>query len=70
MGIYKEARLNPAEARLREKPQILQPVNKLAAQYKGQDEGGLGALKSFETQRQQEAASAQRARRAAARQQG
>ncbi|HEX7777227.1 MAG TPA: hypothetical protein VF449_11945 [Parvibaculum sp.] len=70
MGTYNETRLSPAEARLRQKPQPLQPVHKLKAQYKGQDEGGLGPLKSFEMQRQQGEAAARRFRLQASKQQG
>lgn len=36
--------LNPAEARLRQRPKPLDVVGRLAPQYKAADEGGLGAL--------------------------
>jgi hypothetical protein len=44
-------RLNPAEARLRERPRLLSPVGRLAGHYKDQDEGSLGLLLSHEANR-------------------
>lgn len=52
------ARLNPAEARFREKPRPLSAVGWLAGQYKDGDEGGLGLLLSHEARRRREEARA------------
>lgn len=50
--------LNPSEARLRQRPRALEPVGRLASHYKGQDEGGLGALLFHEAARRREEARA------------
>ncbi|MDR3498676.1 MAG: hypothetical protein P4L72_05545 [Parvibaculum sp.] len=70
METYKDTHLNPAEARLRARPRPLEAVGPLAGQYKGQDEGGLAAMKSLETRQRRGVAAENRFRLQKARQQG